>query len=180
MEVNLETQPLEVAIAAGKLAANAIESRAKTSTAVKGDENSAFTPEECQLVAGRIVGVIMRWNELEALLIAKVKATAWVIKYGEEASFGILSDEYEYASSSSSSSSCKDEGTSWDDTMLKQRLKDDPLLRMCRAECLYALFLRNVEMPRMVAIGQISANGDGGVDFLDADRVEVLFPDGFD
>ena len=63
---------------------------------------------------------------------------------------------------------------------------DDPLLRMNRAESLYALFLRNVEMPSMEKAGQIPADSanaggnGGGIDFLDQDRLEALFPAGFE
>ncbi len=166
MEVTENVQPLDVAVAAGKLASNAIEKRAMSSTAVAGDESSAFTEEECQLVAGRIVGVVMRWDEIESTLVGRVKSTSWVLKYGEQGSFGVLKEE------------CEDGGV--DSTILKQKLKDDPLLRMCRAECLYALFLKNVEMPTMAKVGQVPADGSSGIDFLDADRIEVLFPDGFE
>jgi hypothetical protein len=166
MEVTPDVEPIQVAVAAGQIASSAIEKRAKSSTAVAGDESSAFTPEECQLVAGRIIGVVMRWNEIEASLIEAVKSTAWVLKYNEQASFGVLSEE------------CED--GECDDTILKKRLQDDPLLRMCRAECLYALFLKNVEMPTMEKIGQVPIDGATGIDFLDAERKEVLFPDGFE
>lgn len=159
MEVTSDVEPLEVAIAAGKLASNAIEKRAKSSTAVAGDEGSAFTEEECQLIAGRIVGVVMRWAEMESYLIDSVKNTSWVMKYNEHPSFGVLAEE------------CEEGGC--DDKLLKQRLKDDPLLRMCRAECLYALFLKNVEKPTMEKIGN-TALDSAEIDFLDADRSEVL------
>ncbi len=165
MEVTLEVEPIEVAMAAGQLATDAIDNRAKTSTAVKGDESSAFNQEESQLIAGRIVGVVMRWTELESLLIEQVKKTSWVLKYGEEASFGLTKEEFE------------EDGN---DSQFKERLKNDPLMRMCRAECLYALFLRTIEMPSMAKMNQIPADGTSGVDFLDADRMEVLFPDGFE
>lgn len=164
METSSTVQPIEVAIAAGKLAKTAIEKREKSSSAVKGDESSAFTQNESQLVAGRILGVVMRWNELEETLVEKVKGTPWVSKYGEEASFGVLAEE------------CKDGECDDNAKVLKQRLKDDPLFRMCRAECLYALFLKTIEIPTMAKIGQLPADGANGVDFLDSDRIEVLFP----
>lgn len=131
-----------------------------------GDESSAFTAEECQLVAGRIVGVVMRWSEMEEALINRVKGTPWVLKYQEQGSFGVLREE------------CEESGC--DEKVLKEKLKDDPLLRMCRAECLYALFLKNVEMVTMVKIGQVPIDAASGIDFLDAERIEVLFPNGFE
>jgi len=167
MEVSPTVTALEVAIAAGKLATKAIEKRAMSSKAVKGDESSAFTPEESQLIAGRVVGVVMRWKELEELLIQRVKDSSWVLKYREESSFGVLVEE------------CHVQGDGDDDVdvMVKNKLKGDPLLRMCRAECLYALFLKNVEWPTLKKLGQVSENEDVGVDFLDKDRMRVLFPD---
>ena len=167
MEVAPNVEPLEVAMAASELATNAIDNRARSSTAVKGDESSAFNQEEGQLIAGRVVGVVMRWKELESLLIEQVKGTSWVLKYAEEASFGLLREECE-----------EDDGGN--DSLLKKRLKDDPLLRMCRAECLYALFLKTIEMPTMAKMNQIPVDAPSGVDFLDSDRMEVLFPDGFE
>jgi hypothetical protein len=161
MEPSDTVEPLQVAMAAGKLATGAIEKRAKSSSAVEGDESSAFTQEESQLIAGRMLGVVMRWDELERILVERVKGTAWVTKYGEEASFGVLADE------------CKDEGC--DENALKQRLKDDPLFRMCRAECLYALFLNDIEMPAMAKVGQVAPDASKGIDFIDSDRSDVLF-----
>jgi len=166
MELSSTVEPLEVAIAAGKLATNAIANREKSSSAVKGDESSAFTQEESQLIAGRVLGVVMRWTELEDRLVQRVKGTAWITKYGEEASFGLLADE------------CKDEGC--DKEALKQKLKDDPLFRMCRAECVYALFLKNIEMPALAKVGQVAIDDPNGLDFFDADRSEILFSDGFE
>lgn len=168
MEVTDGVSPIEVALAAGQLASSAIDKRAETSTAVKGDEDSAFNQEESKLVAGRVVGVVMRWEELEDILIDRVKGTTWVMKYGEEASFGLTTEE------------CKDGCDKKEvDAVVKERLKDDPLMRMCRSECLYALFLKTVEMPAMEKIGQLAADASSGIDFLDSDRMEVLLQDGF-
>lgn len=165
MEIVGDVQPLDVAVAAGKIAMNCIENRAKSSTAVKGDESSAFTHDEAQLICGRVVGVVMRWNELEKTLVERVKAQKWIIKYGEENSFGVIKDELLEEDAQ---------------VLVKKKVKEDPLCRMCRAECLYALFLRNVEQPTMEKLGQIPADGHSGVDFLDTERLEVLFPSGFD
>lgn len=172
MEVSPTAQALDVAIAAGKLATKAIEKRAMSSKAVKGDESSAFTPEESQLIAGRVVGVVMRWKELEEVLIQRVKDSSWVLKYGEESSFGVLKEECQLQGNGSEMESKGDEV----DFMVKKKLRGDPLLRMCRAECLYALFINNVESPALKKLGQVSQDGMG-VDFLDKDRISVLFPD---
>ena len=56
---------------------------------------------------------------------------------------------------------------------LADRIRDDPLFRMCRAECLLAVFLHTVEGPRLAEIGEEVAGGSQ-VDFIDQDRREVL------
>ena len=159
LEVSDEVEPLQVAIAAGQLATDAIFKRAQSSSAVKGDEESAFTLEESQLISGRVVGVVMRFKELEDMLKEKVKGAAWVQKYGEESSFGLTKEELL--------------GTEID-SRLRSKLNDDPLLRMCRAECLFALFLYTVEIPTMERIGRSAEDGASVVDFLDSDRIDVL------
>lgn len=157
LEVKDEVEPLQVAVAAGKLAADAIQKRSQSSTAVKGDENSAFSVEESQLISGRVVGVVMRIKELEELLRQKVNGVVWVEKYGEERSFGVTKEELL--------------GTGQYMDEVRRKLKNDPLLRMCRAECLFALFLSTVEIPTFKKLGQEATS----IDFLDSDRMEVLF-----
>jgi hypothetical protein len=184
-----QTQPIAIMVEAASLASKAIQSRAKGSTQVSGD-NGAFTEEEGKLVAGRIVGVLMRLNDLEDELIEKVMGTSWVKKYGEESMFGVCNVELSEGYKPSDVTNIVDADADGDakdgiDEVL-EKLKDDPLLRMCRAECLYALFLRNVEMPSMAKIGvipvdSVNAGGHGGgIDFLDQEKMEVLFPDGFE
>jgi len=56
---------------------------------------------------------------------------------------------------------------------LANRIRDDPLFRMCRAECLLAIFLQAVEVPKLLEVGETVAGGST-VDFLDEDRKEVL------
>ena len=140
-------QPLDVALSAGKIAAKAIEKRQQASE----QDGMTLTPEEGQAIAGRVVGVVMRFTELEEMLHSNVRQVDWVKKYNEWAMFGILEDESE----------------------VQDRIKTDPLFALCRAECLLALFLHTVEAPQMEKIGQV-APGGSGVDFLDADRQEVL------
>ena len=142
-----DVQPLDVALSAGKIAATAIEKRQRTS----GQDGMELTPEEGQTIAGRVVGVVMRFAELEEMLNSKVANVGWIKKYGEWDTFGVLEDE----------------------SQVQNRIKMDPLFAMSRAECLLALFLDTVEAPQMERIGQ-SAPGGSGVDFLDADRQEVL------
>jgi hypothetical protein len=140
-------EPLDVALSAGKIAATAIEKRQRTSD----QDGMELTPEEGQTIAGRVVGVVMRFAQLEELLNSKVANVEWVKKYGEWATFGVLEDE----------------------SNVQERIKTDPLFALSRAECLLALFLDTVEAPQMEKLGQ-TAPGGSGVDFLDADRQEVL------
>lgn len=164
---------------------------------MKGD-NGVFTEEESKLVAGRIVGVLMRLNELEDELIDRVNDVGWVRKYGEQGMFGVckveLDDGYRPSSIGNVvSKSVPDNGNGnggeseeadkrINDVL--EKLKDDPLVRMCRAECLYALFLKNIELPSMEKAGQIPVDGanaiSGGIDFMDPEKMEVLFPQGFE
>jgi len=158
---------LEVAISASKLAMQAIDKRTKYASSVVGDEeNSIFTEYECQLIVGRVVGVVMRWDMLEQSLLDKIKDAAWVTKYSEEASFGVLKTEV--LSMNDGSDDLKD--------IVAQKLMDESFLRMCRAECLLALFIHTVEIPSFKKAGKenrIVSN----VDFLDTERIKVLFPE---
>lgn len=145
--VSDDVESLDVALSAGKIAATAIEKRQRSSE----KDGMELTPEEGQTIAGRVVGVVMRFAELEELLHDKVSSVDWVKKYGEWTTFGVLEDESE----------------------VQDRIKTDPLFTMSRAECLLALFLDTVEAPQMAKIGQ-SVPGGSRIDFLDSDRQEVL------
>lgn len=134
----------------------------------KDDTSEKFTMDEAQTISGRVVGVVMRMNELEDLLVERVEGVAWVKKYGEQESFGVLRVECD-----------KDENSS--DGKKKEELKKqvgemikiNPLFRMNRAECLLCLFLDTVERPKLELLGEGVAGGSE-VDFIDADRLEVL------
>jgi len=148
-----------VAITAGSLAVNAIDQRNKSADADGDGGNAVLDTSEQQTVSGRVVGVVMRLPELESLLVDKVKGVGWVSKYGEEESFGLLRSEVKDS-----------EG---DSEQLADQLQLNPLLRMNRAECLLALFIDTVEKPQLERIGQ-SVPDSSRVDFIDADRLEVL------
>ena len=150
LRVTDDVQPLDVALKAGKIAADAISQRQSKSE----QDGMTLTAEEEQTIAGRIVGVITRLEELETVLLEKVKTVKWIAKYGEWSSFGVLANE----------SDAKE---------VDLRLKDDPLLCMTRAECLLALFLKTVEMPQLEQVRQ-AVPDKSQIDFLDSDRQEVL------
>ncbi|CAB9506440.1 expressed unknown protein [Seminavis robusta] len=142
--------PLDVAIRAGQIATDAIDQRQSSSN----QDGMTLTPDETQTIAGRVVGVVMRLEELETMLNEKVHATSWIAKFGDWDSFGVLPDES-------------------DDDEVRQRIQMDPLFTMTRAECLLGLFLKNIEIPQLTKAGQ-SVPDQGQVDFLDEDRKEVL------
>jgi len=165
-----QTEPLQIAITAAGIAMVAIDKR---SDASKTDETTdAFTAEESQVVSGRVVGVVMRMRELERTLLERVNDASWVRKYGEEESFGVLKNECKIIEAEGDVSSNNDEGL---EKQLAETIKMNPLLRMNRAECLLALFLSTVERPKMEMLGE-SVPGGSEVEFIDADRLEVLLP----
>jgi hypothetical protein len=147
MRVSDTVKPLDVAIASGKLATAALAKRAKASE----QDGMAFDSEEQQTVAGRVIGVVMRFDELERLLVQKTQSVGWIKKYNEWASFGVLEDE----------------------TNVDNRIREDPLFAVNRAECLLALFLNTVEIPTLEKVKQEVAGGST-IDFIDADRLQVL------
>lgn len=178
------TQPLDVAVTAGAISSDLLEKR-KTSCEADGDVSSIPTPEECQTVAGRVVGVVMRMRPLEMELAKRVNAAKWVAKYGEHGSFGVLKSECKQAAAAAaanedegeggeaSSSDVKIETDAKIEKELTDRIRDDPLFRMCRAECLLAIFLDTVEAPKLQEVGE-SVPGGSSVDFIDEDRREVI------
>ncbi|KAL7462769.1 hypothetical protein ACHAXS_003145, partial [Conticribra weissflogii] len=154
---NKDVQPLQIAMNAGTIAYDAIEQR---NTAATMDETTdIFNQGEAQTISGRVVGVVMRMRDLEQTLIEKVNEVNWVTKYGEEESFGVLKSECRFAKKV--------------EKELSETMKLNPLFRMNRAECLLALFIAAVEQPTLEKIGQ-TVSGGSTIDFVDADRIEVL------
>lgn len=148
-------EAMEVALAASKIVTDALQKRQEQSQ----EDGMQLTPDEGQTVAGRVVGVVMRLPELEQLLLQKCQAAPWIAKYGEWSSFGVLPNEDDDDDSSSAA--------------VDAQIKKDPLFSMNRAECLLALFMATVEQPELQAKGASVPDG-GRIDFLDADRQEVL------
>ena len=148
-------QPIDVAVTAGKIASTAITNRRNAS---EGD-GMQLTLEEEQTIAGRILGVVMRLEDIEETLHERVSAVGWVEKYNEWSTFGVL----------------KSEGKD-DKSLVGDRIKADPLFAVSRAECLLAIFLATVEVPQLEKVGEKVPDGSK-IDFLDSDRMEVLLPD---
>lgn len=145
-----DAQGVQVALTAGEIATQALQKRQEQSK----QDDMQLTAEEGQTVAGRIVGVTMRLPMLEQLLHEKCAATPWIGQYGEWSSFGVLEDES-------------------DSDTIDAQIKMDPLFAMNRAECLLALFLNTIEKTELEAKG-VSVPDQSRIDFLDADRQEVL------
>jgi hypothetical protein len=141
-------------------------------------DEDAFNIQESQLICGRVVGVVMRLRDLETTLLQRVMAASWVRKYREESSFGVLREECDDDDDINTNQKQEEKKTSLDQ-LLAEKIVNDPLIRMNRAECLLALFLNNVERPTME---KLSASGEevattagtSTVDFIDIDRLEVL------
>ena len=150
MRVTKTVEPLQVALTAGRIASEAVEKRQRTSE----KDGMSLTAEEEQTIAGRVVGVIMRLEELEMALYEKCESTGWIAKYNEWTSFGVLKDES-------------------NEKEVDAMVLTDPLFGMNRAECLLALFLNTVEAPGLEK-NNASVPDASQVDFLDEDRREVL------
>jgi hypothetical protein len=142
-------QPLEVAATGLEIAKSAISKRQKYSE----EDGMTLTTKEEQTVAGRVLGVIMRLDDLEDGLHEKVSKVGWIAKYNEWASFGTLETE--------------------NDESVDERIKDDPLFCVSRAECLLALFLKTVEAPALEKANETVPDGSK-IDFLDEDRLDVI------
>ncbi|KAL7536504.1 hypothetical protein ACHAXR_007209 [Thalassiosira sp. AJA248-18] len=175
---NSQTEPIQIAITAAGIAMSAIDQR---SDAAKTDETTdEFNVEEKQTISGRVVGVVMRMRELEQLVIERVHSVKWVRKYGEEESFGVLKKECQKiedaANDEGKQSSPSPDSDEALEKQLAETIKINPLFRMNRAECLLALFLSTVEQPKLDMLGEGVAGGSN-VDFIDADRLEVLLRD---
>jgi hypothetical protein len=160
---NKETEAINIAITAAGIAMSALDQR--KAAAEKDETTDAFTTEETQTISGRVVGVVMRMRDLETNMIQKVNGVEWVTKYSEEESFGLSKKECQLIA--------EEEDILNNDKQLAETIKINPLFRMNRAECLLALFLSKVEKPQMEKIGQ-EVTGGSDVDFIDADRLEVL------
>jgi hypothetical protein len=176
---NPNNEPLQVALAAGDIATNAILRRSNVTkvNGIPNDNSSIFTTEESQLISGRVVGVVMRLHDLEMELVQRVSLVNWVQKYNEESSFGVLVEECQRGGGGDSSLSSSSSMNNNDEMLLAARIRNDPLFRMNRAECLLALFLINVERPRMEAMNMILPGGGSDVDFIDDDRLRVILPE---
>uniref|UniRef100_A0A7R9ZPP5 SLH domain-containing protein n=1 Tax=Craspedostauros australis TaxID=1486917 RepID=A0A7R9ZPP5_9STRA len=145
-------QPLDVAMAGASIASNFIVKRQENSD----QDGMKLTVAEEQTIAGRVVGVLVRLEDLETTLYAKAAQVGWIDKFNEWGTFGVLKGE---------------DALDIDD--VNDKVKDDPLFAMTRAECLLGLFIDTVEIPQL----QKGSNGvpdDSKIDFLDEDRREIL------
>ena len=168
-----QDEPLQVAMQAARVAAEAIARRQKSSQ----QDGMSLTVAEQQTVAGRVVGVALRWSVLETALVAQCRRASWVLQYGECDSFGVLAEELarddNRKDSTTTTTTSGDTSPSSIRTALHQRIQQDPLFGLNRAECLLALFLHQVEIPELQR-KNVTVPDDSVIDFLDADRKTVL------
>lgn len=138
--------PIDIALTAGTFSAKALGQRQE-------NDDEKLTEKEEQTIAGRIMGIIMRMEDLEDALQEKVESVSWIADYGEWTTFGVLERE-----------SLEE---------IHQSIVDDPLLTLNRAECLLGIFLKEVEIPQLQKVKE-SVPDKSKIDFLDADRMEAL------
>ena len=151
--------PLMVMVTAGQFASDAIQKRQESSQ----EDGMLLNQGEEQTLAGRIMGVIMRLDNLEAELAERTGDVSWVAQYNEWESFGVLEGE-------------KDTIDNGEDDRLEKvhaKILDDPLFCMNRAECLLAIFLQEVEIPQLTKLNE-TVPDESKIDFLDEDRQEVV------
>jgi hypothetical protein len=165
--------PLQVMVTAGQFASNAIQKRQEASVDTNDGMKMNNREEEC--VAGRVMGVIMRLDDLENELVERTMDFDWVAKYDEWSSFGVLEDESKLILKNESG---KSEDDNDKDVMMKkvhEKIIDDPLFCMNRAECLLGIFIQEVEIPQFQKLNE-TAPDQSRIDFLDTDRLEVIIP----
>lgn len=171
--IPLEPEPLQVALQASRVAAEALSRRQETSR----QDGMQLTALEQQTVAGRIVGVALRWSVLEAALIAQCRQATWIARYGDYDSFGILATELHADDDNNNDErNCTSTASTSDirrRIAVHERIQQDPMFGLNRAECLLALFLHQVEAPELKR-KNMTVPDNSVVDFLDADRKTVL------
>jgi hypothetical protein len=169
------TTPMDVALAAAKIASDALAQRRIACEADGSLESDMYNLAECQCIAGRIVGVVTRFQLLEEALIGKVSVVPWVKKYNEFGSFGLSKIECEVEVNTQKGGSTSTTTATGTAEVILAELLDNPLLRMSRAECLLAMFLETVEKPKLQLLDKSEIMPDESlIDFIDADRAEVI------
>jgi hypothetical protein len=145
-------KPIDVALTAGQIASTAIANR---QVASRDDSTMKLTVAEEQTIAGRIMGVIMRLDDLEEELFERVSEAEWVAQYDEWGTFGVVVNEGDNKSA------------------VDEKIAQDPLFCLNRAECMLAIFLQEVEIPQLQRINE-TVPDNSIIDFLDADRLDVV------
>lgn len=162
--------PLEVMITAGQFASDAIQARQEVGE--ETNDGMKLNQGEEQTVAGRVVGVIMRLDDLEDELIDRTSDVAWVSEYNEWSSFGVLEDER----TKSDDDDDEEENKTRIMNKVHKQIIDNPLFCINRAECLLGIFLHEVEIPQLEKLVNETVPDGSTADFLDADRLEVIIP----
>ena len=167
--------PMDIALTAGTFSANALGARQE-----KDAEEEKLLESEEFAIAGRIMGVIMRLEQLETRLRERVTCVDWIADYGEWSTFGVLEEECNTADDGGGGGVDSNDDTTTPTTttppnnlLPHQTIVDDPLFALNRAECLLGIFIKEVEIPSLIKAKE-TVPDDSKIDFLDADRMEVL------
>ncbi|GKY96736.1 hypothetical protein MPSEU_000633100 [Mayamaea pseudoterrestris] len=143
---------LQYALDAAAIASSALALR----TTHDDDKKLAFSLEEQQTIAGRVVNISVRLVQLEHDLYAQCQKYAPRLdKYNEWELFGVVKEEPNNGST-------------------RKQLETNPLFALSRAECLLAMYLQNIEAPELLR-KNVTVPGGSVIDFIDQDRVELLF-----
>jgi hypothetical protein len=156
--IDAQTEWFEVQYTAVKFADRFLEKYTKVSSATKANkEQHTWTEEELQTIGGRIVGVLMRLDDLEWEWNHRISTSSLEIPTNEwKTTLGLHPDNVEQL--------CPR-------TLDLAILEENDFARR-RAERMLALFLLNVEGPAMKASGN-EVPGGSEVDFID-DVPEIL------
>ncbi len=167
------TQPLEVVLTVSALAQTALAQRQQTSR----DDQMTFDLMEQQTIAGRVVGVMVRIQDLEQWLLQKCANVSYITKYDEWPAYGLLPPttptEHHKNGHDNETDNKQQQQLQLKLSFDNNDINIDPLLVLNRAECCLALFLHLVEIPELQRKNATVPDASR-IDFLDADRYHVL------
>ena len=155
-KINEDTEGWEIHYQAGNLAERFINLYQQE--AESNEDKKILTQEDCSLIGGRSVGIIMRIEDLEWELVNRCQQYDWIKEKEEWDSFGVLGPEENCIRT------------------LDERLFKDSSFRQRRAERLLALFLLNLEGPGVRAAGDDPLPDGSDVDYLEPNHYEIMIP----
>ena len=172
------TQPLDVVLTVSALAQTALAQRQHRSR----EDQMILTLPEQQTIAGRVVGVMVRIQDLEQTLLQKCINVPYIWKYNEWHAYGLVRPPTTPIPNDHDENDTKDARQQQQQLQQQQQQLSlgnnnndsiDPLLLLNRAECCLALFIQTVEIPELQR-KNATVPDESRIDFLDADRYQVL------